>query len=157
MKSKPWERLPDESGAAFAAFKCYLELDERNIQKVSTELSKSRQLITRWASEYDWKERAIAYDNSLLEDVRRDIRRMISREIKRQWQDSIEFQKLSAAALKKKDMSKGSFKSLNEIYHSARAAQWELYDRLKLDENDDEIKIIIEDAGGDADERCHES
>lgn len=143
---KEWERLPDESDAAFTAFKCYLELSERSAEKVSKELKKSASLIYRWAKQFNWKERARAYDNSILEDVRNDIRRTISREIKRQWKDSIDFQILAGNALRAKDMSKSSFKSINEIYHSARQAQWELYERLKIDELDDEIKITIEDA-----------
>ena len=59
---------------------------------------------------------------------------------------SLLFGILAGNALRAKDMSKSSFKSINEIYHSARQAQWELYERLKIDELDDEIKITIEDA-----------
>ena len=65
-----WERLNDESDAAFTAFKIYLEMEDRSLQKVSTKLSKSRQLINRWAAKFDWKNRATAWDNSILEEVR---------------------------------------------------------------------------------------
>ncbi len=143
---KSWERLENESDAAFEAFKIYLELDDRSYHQVAVELRKSDTLIRRWASQYNWRERASAWDNSILEDVRNDIRRSLSREIKRQWKESIALQRLSFDALSTKDMSKASFKSLNEIYSSARQAQWEIVDRLKLDETDDNIKIEIVDA-----------
>ena len=65
-----WERLNDESDAAFTAFKIYLEMEDRSLQKFSTKLSKSRQLINSWAAKFDWKNRAVAWDNSILEEVR---------------------------------------------------------------------------------------
>lgn len=143
---KSWNRLENESDAAFEAFKIYLELDERSYRQVAVELRKSDTLIRRWASQYNWRERAAAWDNSILEDVRQEIKRSLSREIKRQWKESIALQRLSFDALSTKDMNKASFKSLNEIYNSARQAQWEIVDRLKLDETDDNIKIEIVDA-----------
>ena len=143
---KSWNRLENESDAAFEAFKIYLELDERSLQKVANLLHKNGAVIRRWASQYNWRERARDFDNSILEDVRQEIKRSLSREIKRQWKESIALQRLSFEALSVKDMSKASFKSLNEIYCSARQAQWDIVDRLKLDETDDNIKIEIVDA-----------
>ena len=69
---KAWERLSNESDAAFSAFKIYIELDERSYPKVSEKLSKSLTLIKRWAKKYYWKDRAAAYDNSLLEEERKE-------------------------------------------------------------------------------------
>ena len=59
-----WERLENETDAAFTAFKTYLETDDRSLQKVSTKLSKSRQLINRWATKFDWKNRPVVYLDS---------------------------------------------------------------------------------------------
>lgn len=143
---KSWNRLENESDAAFEAFKIYLELDERSYAKVGQKLGKSKTLIDRWGKQYDWQERARDFDNSILEDVRQEIKRSLSRAIKRQWKESIALQRLSFDVLSTKDMSKASFKSLNEIYNSARQAQWDIVDRLKLDETDDNIKIEIVDA-----------
>lgn len=67
---KAWDRLPGESSAAYEAFKIYLNMPNRSYQRVVNELSKSRQLITRWASNYEWKTRAAAYDSSLVEAER---------------------------------------------------------------------------------------
>ena len=65
-----WERLENESDAAFSAFKIYLEMKERSYPKVAEKLSKSLTLVKRWAAKFDWKNRAIAWDNSILEEVR---------------------------------------------------------------------------------------
>ena len=50
-----WERQPGESAQAFEAFKIYRDLGlKRSNQEVCKQLSKSRQLISRWkASEYE--------------------------------------------------------------------------------------------------------
>jgi len=59
-----WLRQPGETEKAYAAFQCYLEMgDERSIPAVAKEVAKSRQLIGRWRSKYNWKERAREYDN----------------------------------------------------------------------------------------------
>ena len=79
-----WERLENETDAAFSAFTTYLELEDRSLQKVSTKLSKSRQLINRWTNKFDWKNRAIAWDNSLLEELRIKEKQNLSKTIRRQ-------------------------------------------------------------------------
>ena len=144
-----WKRQSDETDAAFTAFKTYLELDGRNIEKLSKKLGKASSQLYRWSKQYNWTERAAAWDNAVLEDVRQDIRRSLSREMKRQWSEAIELQRLSFAALKAKDMSKASFKSLNEIYHMARQAQTEIIEKLKIDGQDEAIRIEIVDGASD--------
>jgi len=59
----PWDRQPGESGKAFEAFAIYRDLGpSRTILEVARRLSKSRQLLTRWAKKHRWHERAAAYD-----------------------------------------------------------------------------------------------
>lgn len=59
-----WNRMRDESPKAHSAFRAYLEMGEqRGVQRVATELSKSRTLISRWAQRWKWKERAKFYDD----------------------------------------------------------------------------------------------
>lgn len=65
---QPWHRLPGESGAAFAAFKAFLESDG-SLATVCISSGKHRSLLTRWASKYKWRSREAAYCN-FLEDVR---------------------------------------------------------------------------------------
>lgn len=61
---KLWERLPDEGSKAFEAFAIYRDmgLKERSIAKVSKQLGKSKALMDRWSSRYQWVERAAAWD-----------------------------------------------------------------------------------------------
>lgn len=63
---KTWERQPGESEKAYEAFVIYRDLGiDRTITAVANELSKSRQLIERWKSKYNWSERVRMYDNEL--------------------------------------------------------------------------------------------
>ena len=64
--TKPWERQEGESVKAYEAIQCYLNLGETRSQRlVSEQLSKSRQLISRWSANYQWVERVAAYENDL--------------------------------------------------------------------------------------------
>jgi hypothetical protein len=59
---QPWERQPRETDKAWEAFTTYRDMgDGRTKQAVSDRLSKSRQLIQRWAALWDWDERVRAY------------------------------------------------------------------------------------------------
>ena len=84
---QPWERQPGESEQAFEAFRLYRDLGIRrsNIE-VCNQLSKSRQLISRWKSKYRWDERARAYDNDLEKqqhaEAVKNLKDMTSRHIK---------------------------------------------------------------------------
>lgn len=146
-KTKPWERLENETDAAFSAFKAYLELDERSYKKVAEKLKKSASLIYRWADKFDWKNRAIAWDNSLLEELRLKEKQNLSRTVKRQLKELQNFQERAAECLSKKDLSKASVKSLNEMYHSALQAQWALLEKIGVTNSEEEISeddVIIQ-------------
>ena len=66
MKTQPWERQPGESEPAFAAFTVYRDMAEkRSLREVGRQLGKSRALIERWSSKWNWQERVRAYDNDL--------------------------------------------------------------------------------------------
>ena len=125
-----WERLENETDAAFSAFKIYLELDERSYKKVAEKLKKSTTLIYRWADKFDWKNRVIAWDNSLLEELRKTEKQNLSKTINRQLKDLQNFQSKAAESLNQKDLSKASVKSLNEMYHAALQAHWSLLEKI---------------------------
>ena len=142
-----WERLEKETDAAFTAFKTYLELDERSYKKVAEKLKKSATLIYRWADKFDWKNRAVAWDNSLLEELRIKEKQNLSKTIKRQLKELKNFQEKAADGLSQKDLSKASIKSLNEMYHAALQAHWSLLEKLgvtNVEENSAEDDVIIE-------------
>lgn len=59
----PWDRRPDESAVAYEAFAAYRDMGPaRSQESVSEALSKSRQLLSRWAARFDWVARAAAFD-----------------------------------------------------------------------------------------------
>ena len=59
-----WERQSNEGAKPYEGFWLYVELgpQERSIQKVSDRLAKSLPLIKRWSAEWEWVNRAAAYD-----------------------------------------------------------------------------------------------
>jgi len=61
----PFHQLPGESIKAYQAFVVYrnLEPTERSLQRVVSELGKSRALIERWSAKWGWVERAQAWDD----------------------------------------------------------------------------------------------
>jgi hypothetical protein len=70
MPFESWERLPGETGAAYAAFCAYRDLGlERNIRKAveAAEKDKSKQdkryrVWRNWSTQFRWRERAADYD-----------------------------------------------------------------------------------------------
>lgn len=58
-----WERRPEESTPAYAAFVAYRDMGaERSCAKVARELGKSCTLVTRWSARHRWVERVTAWD-----------------------------------------------------------------------------------------------
>ena len=72
VRKKPWDRQKGETDKAYDAFSTYLEMPGRSIQKVADRLTVSRQNIDKLANKFDWRERAAAYDSSIVEALRRD-------------------------------------------------------------------------------------
>ena len=68
---KPWERQKGESAQAYEAFTTYRDMGaERSLTKVSQALNKTRTLLGRWSSTWNWQERVRAYDNELEKEAR---------------------------------------------------------------------------------------
>lgn len=57
-----WERQEFESVMAYKAFRIFLEMQDRNVEAVAVELSKSRETINRWSEKYEWERRAALFD-----------------------------------------------------------------------------------------------
>lgn len=63
---KPWERQDEETGPAFEAFLTYRDLGPgRTFAAVVEKLQKSDTLIHKWKKEWNWRERADAWDAEL--------------------------------------------------------------------------------------------
>jgi hypothetical protein len=57
----PFEQQPRESHKAFAAFSLYLSLGpQRSLEEVGRKLGKSKVLMERWSSKFDWVSRVQA-------------------------------------------------------------------------------------------------
>lgn len=66
MDNNPYERQKGETKKAYEAFTIYRDLGiDRSIRKVAQKLGKSQQLMSRWSSQYNWVERAQAYDDEM--------------------------------------------------------------------------------------------
>ena len=84
--TKPWERQGGESVKAFEAFTVYLEMGEdRSLRAVSQRLGKSKALMERWSSAYQWVERVASYDADVQRKAHADAvkkkRKMVDRHI----------------------------------------------------------------------------
>jgi len=84
---RPWDRRPDESPKAYAAFTAYRDLGEqRSVAGAARLLGRCVSQFYRWATQYDWERRAHAWD--LLqarqdeEAVRHERDEMVRRELK---------------------------------------------------------------------------
>jgi hypothetical protein len=59
-----WERLDGESPKAYAAFRMYRDDGvERTVQGVRERARVSERTINSWSSRFDWKRRALAWDD----------------------------------------------------------------------------------------------
>lgn len=69
-----WEKQPGESHQAFAAFSVYRDLGScRKVPIVAQECGKSTNLLYRWSSQWNWQQRAEAYDESIAEEARKQL------------------------------------------------------------------------------------
>ena len=97
---KPWERQEGESEKAFEAFAIYKDMGaNRSIQMVGQKLGKSRVLIERWSSRWNWVERARAYDNVLEKEAEAAAIKERKEMLKRHVGISMQLQKKALEAL----------------------------------------------------------
>lgn len=61
---KPWDRQPNETAKAYAAFTIYRDMgSNRTVRATAEELTKSEQLIKTWSGKHRWVERVSAWDS----------------------------------------------------------------------------------------------
>ena len=138
-----WQRRANESDAAFSAFKTYLETDGRSLQKVSKKLSKSRQLINRWAKKYYWKDRAVAYDNSLIEEERKEKIKIRSKQLERQNEIGQLLLTKATEILENANVQRGTFYAAAQMAELGCKLINEAYDLSDGENKDSEITINI--------------
>lgn len=70
----PFDRHPDETPPAWAAFQTYLQQGPgRSVTKVAEECHKNRSLIGRWSARHHWQRRADAWDAHLTTEYRAEV------------------------------------------------------------------------------------
>lgn len=103
-----WERMPNESSKAYAAFCVYRDLGpERSLEKAIQKLDKKRvkQTVWRWSSKYNWVARCKAYDDYIERRKREERERAILEMAERHAREAVAFQQKVLARLKDIDPS----------------------------------------------------
>jgi hypothetical protein len=126
---KPWERRKGEGEKPFAAFCVYRDMGaKRSVLAVVTQLSKSRQLITRWKSTWHWDDRARAYDNDLEKQAQKQKHVSVQEMTDRHIRLSMQLQAKAIEALKNLDTADMSPRDIKE--YIKMAAELERMSRL---------------------------
>lgn len=148
MENTAWERLPNETAEQYQYFREFLLMRPvRRIDSVAQIVQKSPSHIRALAAKYDWRTRAEKYDNTLLDSARETIRRRLPEVLIKQWNDCTEIAALAAAELRRRDLAKASFKSLNEILANSHVQSQKIAELLHVmddtsNDNTLQIKII---------------
>jgi len=93
--SELWDRLPNESTKAYAAFCVYRDLGtERSLEKAGQMLDKprTRKWLGEWSAKYKWVERAKAYDDYVEKLKRKEKEKAIKEMAERQARIAMAFQ-----------------------------------------------------------------
>lgn len=109
-------RKNEESEQAYEAFKIYIELgNQRSIQAVADKLQKSYTLIKRWKDRWNWKDRALEYDNKIEMEAQSAViaerKKMIRRHIKL----AMAMERKASKALKNMSEDEMSAKDIKEF------------------------------------------
>lgn len=100
---EPWEQQPGESTPAYAAFVIYRDLGgKRSCTSVSRKLSKSRPLITRWSSRWQWVRRCEEFDREQDRLYQADLSEQRKAMAKRHASQAVALQTVAIKAMKAK-------------------------------------------------------
>lgn len=118
MKRKarnPWDRQPEESAQAYAAFVLYLETPDRSLPKMLQSYPKSLDNIKKLSARWSWLERAAAYDSSIVEEARREKIRRLKKIIERKNTLGTLMMDKAEEMLHTISMSRGSFRAAADL------------------------------------------
>lgn len=145
---KAWDRQKGETVKAYAAFKVYLEMPDRSLPKVAQKLSKCLGHIKKWSRKFDWLNRAIAYDSSVVEEVRCSLVDKIKIHIERKHTVAAKLEKLFNQAADVISPNRVSPHVLTELAAVANQMRNEAIEEEKaLGETTKVTKIIIQRRG----------
>lgn len=150
-EEKPWERRQGESEQAFEAFTVYRNMGlHRSNREVCEKLSKSRQLISRWKSKYEWDIRAKAWDNELDREARDEAVKNLKDMTTRHIRISMQLQAKAIEALAELDVKSMTPKDIKEILKMATDLERlnrtsVIRDNDNLSEGDEGVQLYIPD------------
>lgn len=149
-KIKIWERQKGETSKAYSAFKVYLEMEDRGIQKVAERLSVSPQNIRKWSGKNNWEERAAAYDSSIVEAMRKSKIAAIKDTIRHKLDLADKLEKKALLALEQINLNRISGRTIVEMLTLANQLRNEAREiELLLEGLDNDAPVIvIERRGG---------
>lgn len=134
-----WQRQEGETSKQYELFCKYLKMPRRSIEKLANEVKLSAVYIRRIAAEKQWRDRAAEYDESCLETAREEVRRLVAEGLVKQYEMYQSLQAKAASELLQRDMSKASFKSLNEIVATAGTGIFKIAEALKVFEDSAQV------------------
>lgn len=114
-----WERQEKESSKAFQAFCIYRDLGAgRTLAAVSEKLRKSYDLIRRWSKNFNWKERADAWDKFITEKAARQAADEYAKMLEVQINLGKMLQAKAAKAIQNMNFDEVSIKSLPAVVNA---------------------------------------
>lgn len=120
VKADVWERQQGESPQAYEAFATYRDMGaERNLRAVAQALNKSLTIIGRWSKNWEWVERARAWDNELTRKAKEAAAKKVKDMTGRHINIAMQLQKKALEALEVLDVEEMSPKDIKEFIKAA--------------------------------------
>lgn len=110
---RAWERQQGESDKAYEAFVVYRDMgSERSLRAVGQALGKSKALMERWSSKWNWPERVRQYENNLEQEAYKKAVKGVAEMQTRHIKTAVLMQKKAVEALDKLDIAELSPKDI---------------------------------------------
>lgn len=142
-----WDRQAGESKNAYEAFAEYLRSSDRMLQTVANVLQKNPATVRRWATKFSWRERAAAWDSSILEADRVEQIRRRKKAITRQEELGNLLIDKAIEVLNTANTKKASFYAATQMAELGCRLVNELDDLKKRDDTESTLTINIKRAG----------
>ena len=148
--TKPWERQQGESVKAFQAFAAYLDMgEERSLSRVAQQLGKSKTLIARWSSAYEWVERVAQYESYLRREAYKKAQKKADEMARRHIAIAVKMQEKAYRALGNTDPTclevKDMIALIKEAAKIERITRMDVEQRIKPPEDELETKNDLVD------------
>lgn len=117
---QPWERQDGESGQAYEAFAAYRDAGKsRTVSAVVKQLGKSRSLLDRWKTRWNWEDRVRAYDIHVEREAKEQAIKERKSMLKRHINIALNVQRKALEALDKLEVESMTPKDIKEYIRLA--------------------------------------